>query len=481
MMKNGKVMIDDQDLSVEIGEAKRLGSQYAESDHDLALVGGPVRDLMLGSHPKDFDMTTDARPDVSERILKAWGSSFWNVGKKYGTIGAGRDVSNGVHMDVEVTTYRSDSYDGRSRKPAVKWGSSLEGDLHRRDFTMNAMAITLPGMKLVDPFHGAEAIKNKIIMTPGSPYDSFNDDPLRMLRAVRFAGKLGFHLDGRVLDAIREMAPRLDEISRERVSDELSKIMLSAHPVDALKLMMDSGLMDHVLPEFSELKRSDATSRGMHKLNYEHSLTVLENAISMEDRLGNGPDLILRLSALLHDVGKARTRRFNGRRKVTFDQHEFVGADMIRKRLRALKYPNDVVKTVSDLIGLHMRAHGYESNGWTDSAVRRFVHEVGPLYDRLMILTRADVTTSHASKKVRVMKSIDSLEAHVDKLWKMDDLNAVRPEIDGNEIMKILQIRPGKIVGQCYRHMLEYRIVNGAVGHAAAVQELKRFYAEIAG
>ena len=474
----------------------RLGEAYRAEGYELALVGGPVRDLILGVPPHDFDMASNAKPGKTSVILRAWGDDYWNVGEKYGTIGARRhhvrDADHSVDagdMDVEVTTYRSDSYERGSRKPSVKWGTRLEDDLARRDLTINAMAITIPDFTLVDPFNGLSDLENGIIRTPRSPEESFGDDPLRMLRAVRFVGKLGFRIDDSALRAISMMAPRLDEISRERVSDELSKIMLSPRPSDALRAMHSAGLMDYVLPELEALAESDKTARGRHKANFEHSLTVLDNAISMEGRLPDGgPDLILRLASLLHDVGKAPTRKFHGRGKsVTFDGHEVVGARMVKRRLSSLKYPGDVTRDVSRLVELHMRAHGYAGNGgtgeviWSDSAVRRLIRDAGPLYDRLMILTRADVTTYDGRKARKILATIDVLEDHVRRLKEQEDMENIRPELDGGQIMSITGVKPGRVVGVLYDHMLEYRMDNGLVGVDAASAELMRFYDEVRG
>lgn len=477
----GGIMIPDAAIPL-INASISLGREYQSRGYELALVGGPVRDLLLGRVPKDLDMTSNARPDESSRILMPWGDGYWEVGRKYGTIGARRHLPGNIDADVEVTTYRSDSYNRGSRKPRVEWGSSLEDDLKRRDMTINAMAIRLPDLVLVDPYGGREDLRRGVIRTPLDPKISFGEDPLRMLRAIRFVGKYGFKIEDETMNAIRSMTPRLDEISRERVADELNKIMLSANPSNALREMSDSGLMDHVLPELSELRRADRSSRGLHKANFEHSLTVLDRAISMEDRLPDGgPDLVLRLAAVLHDVGKTTTRRFNGRKKVTFDGHEAAGAGMVKKRLSSLRYPHDVIRDVSDLVALHMRAHGYaDPNGvlWSDSGVRRFLQEAGPLYDRLMVLTRADVTTFHRNREARIIGYMDQLEDHVSRLKAQEDLDKIRPELNGNQMMSILGIKPGPVLGVLYDHMLEYRMSNGQVGEDGARVELVRFYNE---
>ena len=443
-----------------------LGELFTRAGHELALVGGPVRDVFLGGHPKDLDLTTDAVPERILAITRAWADTTWTVGIAFGTVGLRKRDEI-----FEITTYRSEAYDRTSRKPAVKYGTSLTSDLERRDFTINAMAARLPSFELVDPFGGLVALKEKAIRTPGRPEDSFSDDPLRILRAARFAARLGFTVAGDVQSAMGAMAGRLSIVSAERVTDELSKLMLTKTPEAGLDLLVDTGVAGVVLPELPAL-RMEVDEHHRHKDVYWHSLTVLRQAIDLEPRYGLGPDLVLRLAAILHDIGKPRTRRLLPGGKVTFHHHEMVGAEMARKRLTALRFPKEVIADVSRLVELHLRFHGYGDGEWTDSAVRRYVTDAGPLLTRLHALTRADCTTRNAKKAARLAAAYDALEARIEVLREQEELHKIRPELDGGEIMRVLGLTPGPLVGKAWNFLLEVRLSEGLIGTERATAEL---------
>lgn len=431
-----------------------LGERFTAAGEQIALVGGPVRDAMLGRLHNDLDFTTSARPETTEKLLSGWADAIWDMGRSFGTIGCRKG-----DWTVEVTTYRSDAYDATSRKPEVVYGDSLEGDLHRRDFTVNAMAMTLPGRALVDPYGGRTDLARGVLRTPGTPADSFSDDPLRMLRAARFAAQLDFDVDPAVVAAMTDMADRIEIVSAERVRDELVKLLMSAHPRRGLTLLVGTGLAERVLPELPALAL-ERDEHHRHKDVYEHTLTVLEQSIDLEDRLG-GPDLVSRLAALMHDVGKPRTRRFQDDGTVTFHHHDVVGAKLTRKRLRALRFSNDVVDAVAKLVELHLRFHGYGSGEWTDSAVRRYVRDAGDQLERLHVLTRADCTTRNRRKAERLRRTYDDLEARIDRLAEEEELAAMRPDLSGHQIMEILGIGPGRDVGAAYQFLLELRMDRG--------------------
>ena len=446
--------------------ADELGRLFARHGHELALVGGPVRDVFLGRTPGDLDLTTDAPPEEVLRIVRNWADKVWTVGIDFGTVGLRK---NGTIF--EITTYRSEEYAPRSRKPRVHYGTSLKEDLRRRDFTINAMAARLPGHELVDPFGGLAALREKVLRTPGSPDESFSDDPLRILRAARFAAQLGFTVADDVQEAMGRQASRLDIVSAERITDELTKLMLTPDPARGIELLVDTGVAATVLPEIPKL-RLEADEHFRHKDVYQHSLTVLRQAIGLEERYGLRDDLVLRLAALLHDIGKPKTRSRLPDGRVAFHHHEVVGAKMARKRLTALRFPKDVVADVSKLVELHLRFHGYGDAGWTDSAVRRYVRDAGPLLPRLHALTRADCTTRNRAKAERLARSYDDLEERIARLSEQEELGKIRPELDGNEIMRILGIPPGPLVGRAYAFLLELRIEQGMVGRERATQEL---------
>ncbi|MER5781061.1 CCA tRNA nucleotidyltransferase [Streptomyces mobaraensis] len=454
--------------------ADDLAQRFRAAGFTLALVGGSVRDALLGRLGNDLDFTTDARPDDVLKIVRPWADTVWEVGIAFGTVGCRKSG-----FDLEITTYRSEAYDRTSRKPEVSYGDSIEEDLVRRDFTVNAMAVALPEKEFIDPHNGLEDLAARILRTPGTPEESFSDDPLRMMRAARFAAQLDFEVAPEVVTAMKEMAGRLEIVSVERVRDELNKLILSDHPRKGLRLMVDTGLAALVLPELPAL-RLERDEHHRHKDVYEHSLTVLDQAIGLEaprDEPGGGPDLTLRLAALLHDIGKPRTRRFEKDGRVSFHHHEVVGAKMTKSRMTKLKYPNELVKDVSRLVELHLRFHGYGTGEWTDSAVRRYVRDAGPLLDRLHKLTRSDCTTRNKRKAQALSQAYDGLERRIADLQQKEQLDAIRPDLDGNDIMRILGIAPGPQVGKAYQHMLELRLENGPMEHDEAVAALKEWWA----
>ncbi|MEJ5914628.1 CCA tRNA nucleotidyltransferase [Pseudokineococcus sp. 1T1Z-3] len=450
-----------------------LGRAFAAAGHELSLVGGPVRDAVLGrlTGPADvdLDLATSARPEQTQALLGAWGDATWDVGAAFGTIGARRG-----DVVVEVTTYRSDLYDRESRKPVVQFGDSLAEDLVRRDFTVNAMAVRLPDGEFVDPCGGLRDLAHRALHTPRAPEDSFADDPLRMMRAARFAATLGLGVAPATVEAMTAMAGRIEKVSAERVRVELEKLLLGAHPRQGLELLVGTGLAEHVLPELPALQL-EVDEHHRHKDVYEHTLTVLEQAIALEDGPGGdvpGPDLVLRLAALMHDVGKPPTRRFEPGGGVSFHHHEVVGAKMTARRMKALRFDTATTKQVARLVELHLRFHGYAGGEWTDSAVRRYVTDAGPLLSRLHRLTRSDSTTRNRRKAARLAAAYDSLEQRIVELQEAEELAAVRPDLDGGQIMAVLGTRPGPVVGRAYRHLLELRMDRGPLGEDAARTEL---------
>ncbi|PZR53147.1 CCA tRNA nucleotidyltransferase [Xylanimonas oleitrophica] len=463
--------------------AIELGEVFKAAGHELALVGGPVRDAFLGRTSNDLDFATSATPDETQELLARWGDAHWDIGKEFGTIGARRFArgtgAQGADVVVEVTTYRSDQYDPASRKPVVAFGDTLDGDLSRRDFTVNAMAVRLPDLTFVDPFDGLTDLARGLLRTPIAPERSFDDDPLRMMRAARFAAQLGFDVDAGTLAAVVAMAGRIDIVSAERVQAELTKLLLADKPRKGLEVLVDTGLADHVLPELPALQL-EIDEHHRHKDVYQHSLTVLEQAIAQEtgpDGPVPAPDLVLRLAALLHDVGKPATRRFEPGGGVSFHHHEVVGAKLAAKRLKALKYEKQVVKDVSRLVELHLRFHGYGDGAWTDSAVRRYVTDAGPLLERLHRLTRADSTTRNRRKAQRLSDAYTDLEERIEALRAQEEIDAIRPDLDGTQIMQILGIRPGPEVGQAYKHLLGLRMEHGPLGPERAEEELRAWWA----
>lgn len=449
--------------------ALELAEAFRAEGHELALVGGPVRDAFLGRASADLDFATSASPGESEKILARWSSAHWDIGRAFGTIGAKRDG-----IVVEVTTYRADAYRADSRKPAVAFGDSLEGDLSRRDFAVNAMAVRLPELVFVDPFDGLRDLSRRVLRTPIEARRSFDDDPLRMMRAARFAAQLSFSIDDDAHSAIVEMAERISIVSAERVRDELTKLILAPMPRAGLEVLVETGLADQVLPELPAL-RLEIDEHHRHKDVYHHTLTVLEQAIALEtgpDGAVPGPDLVLRLAALLHDIGKPATRRFEEAGGVSFHHHEVVGAKLAAKRLKALRFDKETVRDVSRLVELHLRFHGYGEGQWTDSAVRRYVTDAGPLLERLHRLTRSDSTTRNQRKADRLSRAYDELERRVERLRGQEELAAIRPDLDGVQIMEILGIPAGPAVGQAYRYLLELRMEQGPMAPEAAREAL---------
>ena len=448
-------------------ESTKLASAFNAAGFKLALVGGPVRDAILGRLGNDLDFTTDAKPAQTKKILESWADSVWEIGAEFGTIAARKG-----EIEVEITTYRSESYDPDSRKPDVQFGESIEADLKRRDFTINAMALELTTQPptFIDLFNGITDLQNKVIKTPGKPEDSFSDDPLRMMRAARFMSQLNFAVDPAVITAITNMADRLKIISAERIRDEFTKTLMSPNPRLGITLLVETGLADKFLPEIPKLKL-EIDEHHHHKDVYEHTLTVLEQAIALEERLG-GPNLTLRLAALLHDIGKPKTKALIAGGGVSFHHHEVVGSRMTKERLRELRFENHLIKDVAKLVFLHLRFHGYGSGEWTDSAVRRYVRDAEDLLIHLHLLTRADCTTRNKKKAEGLAKTYDQLEERIVQLMEQEELNKIRPDLDGVEIMKILNIKPSRVVGEAYDYLLELRMERGPLGVEKATEEL---------
>jgi len=451
--------------------AQELADLFGAAGHRLYLVGGTVRDALLGRPETDLDFTTDARPDAVLALVDGWASAVWDTGIAFGTVGLRR---RGVTM--EITTFRSDAYDRVSRNPVVAYGDTIEEDLQRRDFSVNAMAVELTGERraFVDPFGGLAALASGVLDTPATPEESFADDPLRMLRAARFVAQLGFTPAPRVVAAMTAMAAELGRITAERVQVELSKLIMGAHPRRGLELLVDTGLAEVVLPEVPAMRLA-IDEHMQHKDVYTHSLVVLEQAIAHES---DGPDLVLRLAALLHDIGKPDTRRREPDGRVSFHHHEVVGAKLVRKRLRALRYPKVIVDEVAQLVFLHLRFHGYGGGEWTDSAVRRYVTDAGPLLERLHKLVRSDCTTRNKRRAAALQRTYDDLESRIAALRAQEELDAIRPDLDGNAIMELLGIGPGPLVGQAYKHLLGLRMERGPLSREDAEAELRRWAAE---
>ncbi|GAA3326870.1 CCA tRNA nucleotidyltransferase [Paeniglutamicibacter sulfureus] len=450
-----------------------LGQRFVDSGFELSLVGGPVRDLFLGRVSPDLDFTTSASPDETLAVVAGWADATWEVGRDFGTIA----LRKGEHT-IEVTTYRADAYDPSSRKPIVAFGRRLEDDLYRRDFTMNAMALRLPSLELVDPYNGAADLAEGEVRTPGAPSMSFSDDPLRMMRAARFASQLGIGVADEVRAAMKEMAERIKIISAERVRDELVKLINGVDPRAGIDLLVDTGLADIVLPEVSAL-RLELDEHHRHKDVYQHSLTVLEQAMELEsDAEGPvpGPDFVLRFAALMHDIGKPATRKFESNGAVSFRHHDVVGAKQVKVRMRALRFDNDTTKAVARLVELHMRFYGYGDAGWSDSAVRRYVHDAGDLLERLHRLTRSDVTTRNRKKADRLAFAYDDLEARIAEISGKEEMAAVRPDLNGQQIMEILGIKPGPVVGRAYNYLLERRLDNGPIEEEEAIAALLQWW-----
>jgi poly(A) polymerase len=467
-------------LAPQLGLLTELGERFVGAGHELALVGGPVRDAFLGRTSPDLDFTTDATPDQTLDLIRGWADAHWEIGRDFGTIGLRKGPSV-----IEITTFRTDVYDRQSRKPEVAFGRSLAEDLVRRDFTVNAMALKLPSLEFVDLHGGLADLAARRLRTPATPEESFADDPLRMMRAARFASQLGFTVADEVYAAMVARADTLAMVSAERVRDEFSKLVLSANPRPGLTLLVDSGLAAVFLPELPAL-RLELDEHHRHKDVYEHSLIVLEQAIALEGRTNpadaaypvvTGPDLVLRLAALLHDIGKPATRTFESGGGVSFHHHELVGARLVTKRLKAMRYDKAQVGDVARLVELHLRFHGYGEGQWTDSAVRRYVTDAGPLLGRLHLLTRSDCTTRNVRKATRLARTYDELEVRIARLAAAEELAAIRPELDGNQIAAVLGIKPGPVLGEAYKFLLAVRLDEGPIGQEAAEARLREWWA----
>ena len=453
---------------------KELGDKFSKNGFEISLVGGPVRDAVLGKLVKDLDLTTNAKPDEIQKCLKGWADSIWDVGIKFGTVGA--KVKDYV---FEITTYRTEQYEDTSRKPSVEFGKTLEEDLARRDFTINAMALRLPNFELVDIYNGLTDLNNKILRTPLDAQISFSEDPLRMLRAARFMSKLDLKPQADLVEAMKTLAERLKIVSMERINDEFNKLLLTDKPRPGIELLVETGVAEHFLPELPALKL-EIDEHHHHKDVYQHSLTVLDQVIDLETK--HQPqieaDLVLRIAALLHDIGKPKTRKFEGEGRVSFHHHEVVGARLAKKRLEKLRYSNEIIEQVCLLIELHLRFHGYGDGKWTDSAVRRYVRDAEEQLIRLHKLTRADCTTRNDAKAEKLRSAYNDLEQRIVELSKQEELKSMRPELDGAEIMKVLGIKPGPEVGKAYQFLLDLRLDSGIIGIEKATEELKSWWAK---
>lgn len=451
--------------------ASSLAEAFKKEGFRLALVGGPVRDAILGRLGNDLDFTTDAHPHQTKKILKSWADNVWDTGILFGTVAGKRGDTT-----VEVTTYRTEKYEENSRNPDVEFGDTIEGDLSRRDFTVNSMALELTGAKpeFIDPFDGLGDLTKRVLRTPSSATQSFSDDPLRMMRAARFASQLGFEIDSEVTEAMTSMASRISIISAERVRDEFVKLLMSDRPRIGITILVDTGLADLVVPEIPKL-RLEIDEHHHHKDVYEHSITVLEQAISQEERLG-GPNLVIRLAALLHDIGKPKTRNLLEGGGVSFHHHEVVGSRLSKNRMKALRFDNDTIEAVETLVALHLRFHGYGDGEWTDSAVRRYVRDAGDLLVHLHVLTRADCTTRNAKKADRLARTYDGLEARIAKLSEEEELSKIRPDLDGAQVMSLLGIKPSADVGKALDFLMELRMEHGPLGEERATEELIQWW-----
>ncbi|MFV2112180.1 CCA tRNA nucleotidyltransferase [Micromonospora sp. LOL_025] len=446
--------------------ADELGRRFARAGHELHLVGGSVRDALLGRLGDDLDFCTDAHPDETLRIVRGWAESIWETGREFGTIGCQRDG-----LRLEITTFRAESYDQVSRNPVVEYGTDLAEDLRRRDFTINAMAVSLPEHRFTDPHGGLDDLAAKVIRTPGTPAESFGDDPLRMLRAARFAAQLRFAVHPDAYAAMTRMAGDLDRITAERIRDEFTKLLCGADPITGLRLLVDTGLAERFLPELTGLKL-EIDEHAQHKDVYEHTLTVVSNAVSYETE---GPDFVLRMAALMHDVGKPATKAVGSDGRVSFHHHEVVGARLTKARMKALRYPKEITSKVTALVALHLRFYGYGRGEWTDSAVRRYVADAGDLLPRLHKLTRSDCTTRNRRKAAQLAADYDALEERIARIAAEEDLARVRPDLDGNAIMELLGVPPGPVVGQAWKHLKELRLERGPLDRDEAEAELLRW------
>lgn len=467
--KNAQILLQlEQALKPITGLLREIGELFQNAGFEISLVGGPVRDALLGKAVQDLDFTTNARAEDIQKTLRPWAENIWDVGIKFGTVGAKKN-----DCSLEITTYRSEIYDPTSRKPEVNFGDSLIEDLKRRDFTINAIALKLPEFEIVDPHNGVNDLIGKKLAAPIDPEILFSEDPLRMLRAARFISKLDLDIEKNIILAVEKLKSRLGVVSKERISDELSKLLLLDSPRKGLEFLVQTKLAEEFLPELPALQL-EVDEHHRHKDVYHHTLIVLEQAIDLEK--SHEPklaaDLVLRLAALLHDIGKPRTRKFEAGGKVSFHHHEVVGARMTKKRLHELRFSNEVINEVAKLVELHLRFHGYGSGQWTDSAVRRYVRDAGDQLLRLHKLTRADNTTRNQKKAEELQRNYDQLEKRIAELTEEEELAKIRPDLNGQEIMEILNLPPGPLVGKAYEHLLEIRIEQGPQTKEAAKANL---------
>jgi poly(A) polymerase len=470
-------------------ELEPVAERFRSAGHRLYLVGGTVRDLLVdsGRTDHDLDLTTDARPPEIKACLEGWADAIWSQGEKFGTIGAHKiDVATGEARVYEITTFRAEAYTDDSRKPHVVFADEIDADLSRRDFTVNAMALELTSSdgtpELVDPFDGAIDLVQRVLRTPLGPEISFSDDPLRMLRAARFVARYGLQPSEQMIAAVQSMAARLEIVSAERIRDELDKLMVVDHPADGLWFLVDTGLAEQFLPELPNMRlEHDPIHR--HKDVLTHSIAVVENVRPPhEDPVivaGERPSFdfrLTRLAALFHDIGKPKTRGYQQGKGTTFHHHDAVGARMTKKRMTALRYSNDDIKAVTELVALHLRFHTY-SMGWSDSAVRRYVRDAGPLLQELNVLTRCDCTTRNAKKAARLSRRMDDLEVRIDELAAAEEIAALRPEMDGNEVIEHLGVDPGRVVGEAMKFLMEIRLDEGLIGDTEVRKRLDAWYA----
>jgi poly(A) polymerase len=450
-----------------LSEVRPIAARFEAAGHRLYLVGGIVRDLVLGRPlGGDIDLTTDAVPDETTKLVAGWADAVWDQGARFGTVGLKKgDVT------FEITTHRAEAYSPESRKPDVSFAAEVEADLSRRDFTVNAMALRVTGAEgedpeLIDPFGGVADLAAGVLRTPLAPEESFTDDPLRMLRAARFIAGYGLQPEPALVSAVGELVGRLEIVSAERVRDELSKLLVVDKPASGLWFLVDSGIADIILPELPAMRvEQDPIHR--HKDVLAHTIAVVAKT---------RPNLIVRMAALLHDVGKPKTRSF-GPKGVSFHHHEVVGARMARDRLKALRFPNDQVEAITQLVYLHLRFHGYSDEVWSDAAVRRYVRDAGPLLDELNELTRCDSTTRNERKARMLAARMDALEGRIVELREQEELEAIRPDLDGQQVMEHLGIPPGRDVGEALKMLLELRMDEGPLPEEEAYRRLDEWWA----
>ena len=451
-------MIPDRFRPV-LDELSPLSQRFAAAGHRLYLVGGTVRDLLIAEDrdDADFDATTTARPDAIKACLAGWADAVWTQGERFGTIGAKKDG-----RIYEITTHRAEAYTDDSRKPHVDFADDIDTDLSRRDFTINSMALELTSAtpNLVDPFGGAVDLATRTLRTPLSPEVSFSDDPLRMLRAARLIARYQLQPDPDLVAAVTTMHGRLEIVSAERIRDELDKLITVDHPSAGLWFAIETGLADEFLPELPSMRlEQDPIHR--HKDVLTHTLAVVENV--RRDARADFDFRRTRLAALFHDVGKPQTRGYQQGKGVTFHHHDAVGARMTRKRLTALRYSNGDIEAITELVALHLRFHTYQM-GWTDSAVRRYVRDAGPLLAELNVLTRCDCTTRNERKAAVLAKRMDELEDRIVELNEREELASIRPELDGKQVMEHLGVGPGRLIGKALAFLLEIRLEEGMLG-----------------